>query len=62
MIPQSRRLSIAGFVAAVAMAVAALAGATTAGPHIGSSSVHVAGQVLPPPTRGLPPDPCRSAC
>lgn len=58
---QSVRHSIAGPVAAVAVAFASLAGVTTTVLEAGSPPAHVAGQVVPP-SRVLPPDPCRSAC
>ena len=58
---QSRKHFIARTVAAVAFALASQAGVTGLALAVTSGPVHAGAQLLPP-TRVLPPDPCRSAC
>jgi hypothetical protein len=57
----SRKHSIARTVAAAALTLAALAGVTSTTLAASPAPGHVATQLVPP-TRVLPPDPCRSAC
>lgn len=59
--PTARKHSIARSVAAVALTMTALAGVTSTTVAVGATPAHVAGQLIPP-TRVLPPDPCRAAC
>jgi hypothetical protein len=58
---QSRKHIIARTVAAVAFTLASQAGVTAAALAVTSGPAHAAAQILPP-TRVLPPDPCRAAC
>jgi hypothetical protein len=45
----------------VALTLTALAGVTSTTVAVGTTPAHVAAQLIPP-TRVLPPDPCRAAC
>jgi len=58
---QCRKHSIARTVAAVALTLASQAGVTATFLTVASGPAHAAAQLLPP-TRVLPPDPCRAAC
>ncbi len=59
--PTARKHFIVRTVAAAAFTLAALAGVTRTTLAVGTTPAHVATQLVPP-TRVLPPDPCRSAC
>jgi hypothetical protein len=58
---QSRKHSIARTVAAVALTLASQAGVAATVLTVASGPARAAAQPLPP-TRVLPPDPCRASC
>jgi hypothetical protein len=58
---QSRKHCIARTVAAAALTLASQAGVAATVLTVASGPAHATAQLIPP-TRVLPPDPCRAAC